>query len=103
MHEAYYERVQDIGNRLTPITNALKRVQEVAEDLGGLMDAIIRYAESDEIRYGQTQNISRAHSNKRKNRQLVREQSPNLEARYWDCEKAMQEPCPKHSRPGRPA
>ena len=69
--------------------------------LGGLVEAIIRYTESNESRYGQTQNINQTHSRKRK--QPLREQSQNLETRYRDCEKAMQDPCPKHSKPGRPA
>src|SRR4051812_15442661 len=103
---------ESIGLRLTPISNALKRVKEVAKDLGGLVDAVIRYAESNEARYEGVQNQSRTCSRKRKRIQtpqehssihsLSQEKPPRRDARHRDCEKAMQEPCPMHSRPGCP-
>ena len=77
------------------------------------MDTFIRYAESNEARYEGIQNKSRTHSRNRRRKQPSRErissrsrsqeQLPRWDRRHRDYEKAMQEPCPKHSRPGRPA
>src|SRR4051812_9501359 len=101
-----------MGLRLTPITNAIKCIKEVAEDLRGLMDAVIRYAESNQVRYEGVQNQSRTRSRKRRRNQTTREHSVNhsrsqeqplrRDTRHRDCENATQEACPKHSGHGRP-
>lgn len=113
-HEMQHNKVQEsIEHRLTPITNALKCVREVAKDLRGLVDAFIRYAESNEAMYEGVQNQSRTRNIKCRRNQTPREHSsshsrsqeqiPWGDTRHRGYEKAMQEPFPKHSRPGRPA
>lgn len=99
-----------ISHWLTPITNALKRIKEVPEDLRGLVDAFVSYAESNEARYGGIPSQIRTR-NKKHIRHLQRhggnyaqsyEQPSQQEVKYRDYAQENQGACPKHSKPGRP-
>ena len=96
-----HEIQESIGLRLIPITNALKSIKEVAVDLRGIVDAVIRYAESSEPKCEGIPNESRMCNRKRRRNQTpwegcsdrsqIHEQPPKQDVKYRDYEKAMQE------------
>src|SRR4051812_27923882 len=101
-----------MDDRLGPMVCALNHMKEVAEDLQGLMDAVIRYANSDEVKCERIQRKSQSNNGKRKiiedldenTRSGSRNQEsfakPDKRTQIHDSEKTLQEPWPKHSRPG---
>lgn len=115
---AWFDRRYPTPNhRLRPLIRALDRIKEVLEDLRELVYAASKYVESDEAENGETQDQNRTNNGKRKldhnnpsrfanaNAGFRKQGSflrPDKRSHRQNYERALQEPIPKDSTPGRP-